>query len=306
MNEGVGVGILGLHEGRTLLVALNGIIPPLVGIQTEEETRAPNVRAVAGCDLRLEKIAEAKRDCPDIFYTTDYDEMLARDNVDIVAIYTPDKLHGEQITKAFRAGKHVICTKPLVNSVADAKQILNASRETGMKLLVGQSTRFFESFRRQRQAYEHGEIGEIELLDAQYTHRMDWYYDKSPWAVDESDWIYMGMSHPIDLTRWYLGNIAEVSAYGRHSQLARDYGVKNFDIYTVQFQSVDGRIGRAMGHYGLRELPSARNAIELVLYGDKGTSMAQYHDMRYFYTKPGRNRSERGYALSLARLPLQQ
>jgi hypothetical protein len=39
-----------------------------------------------------------------------------------------------------------------------------------------------------------------------------------------------------------------------------------------------------MGHYGLHELPSARNAIELMLFGSAGTSLAQYHDMRYLYT----------------------
>ncbi len=41
-----------------------------------------------------------------------------------------------------------------------------------------------------------------------------------------------------------------------------------------------------MGHYGLHELPSARNAIELMLYGSDGSSLAQYHDMRYLHTAP--------------------
>ena len=45
-------------------------------------------------------------------------------------------------------------------------------------------------------------------------------------------------------------------------------------------------MGRVMGHYGLHELPSARNAIELMLYGTDGTSQAQYHDMRYRHTAP--------------------
>ncbi|MBE2268767.1 MAG: Gfo/Idh/MocA family oxidoreductase, partial [Anaerolinea sp.] len=120
-SDQLGVGVIGLHEGRTLLVALNHIIPANVGLPTEHITRAPHVRAVAGCDLREEKIAAARHDCPDLFYTTDYDEMLKRDDVDIVAIYTPDPLHGEHIVRAFEAGKHVICTKPVVNSVEDAR-----------------------------------------------------------------------------------------------------------------------------------------------------------------------------------------
>jgi predicted dehydrogenase len=271
MDRQLGVGVLGLHEGRTLLRALD---------------RVAHAQAVAGCDIRPEKVEAARLVCPDIFYTTSYAEMLAREDVDIVAIYTPDPLHGEHIVQAFAAGKHVICTKPLVNSLEDAQRVLKASRETDRKLLVGQSTRFFEPFLRQRQAYERGEVGELEFVDAHYIHRMDWFYDKSPWAVGATDWVFLGMSHPVDLVCWYLGPIAEVHAYGGSSALARRYGVRSFDLYAVNFRSVDGRIGRAMGNYGLHELPSARNAIELVLYGSGGTSMAQYHDMRYYHTAP--------------------
>jgi predicted dehydrogenase len=113
---------------------------------------------------------------------------------------------------------------------------------------------------------------------------MDWFYEKSPWAATETDWIFLGMSHPVDLLRWYLGPIEEVHAYGKTSALGRAYGLKGSDIYIVNMKSKNKKIGRAMGHYGLKELPSARNAIELILFGNKGTSMAQYHDMKYKYT----------------------
>lgn len=285
MKQQLGVGIIGLHEGRTLMVGLNHIIPAVVGLPTEQVTRAPHARAVAGCDLNPEKIEAAKRDCPDLFYTTDYAEMLARDDVDIVAIYTPDQYHGQHIVQAMEAGKHVICTKPLINSVEDARRVLETARRTGRKLLVGQSTRFFEAFQRQRKAYEAGEIGTLELVDAHYNHRMDWYYEKSPWTIDTTDWVYLGLSHPIDLARWYLGRIEEVHAFGSRSSLANQFKVQSFDIYIVNLRTASGKIARVMGNYGLHELPSARNAIELVLYGSNGTSLGQYHDMRYAYTK---------------------
>jgi len=280
----LGIGVIGLHEGRTLLVALNKPVPAVVGTAREIVTRTNYVRAVAGCDMRLEKIDAARADVPNIFYTDDYDALLAREDVDIVAIYTPDHLHGEHIIRAFERGKHVVCTKPLINSVEDARRILEAGQRTGKKLLIGQSTRFFESFRQQRAAFERGEIGRLELVDAHYIHRMDWFYDKSAWAVDQSDWVYMGLSHPLDLLRWYLGSIEEVHAFGTRSSVARQYNVQSNDIYIVNLRAADGRIGRVMGNYGVHELPSARNAIELMLYGSAGTSLAQYHDMRYLHT----------------------
>ncbi len=286
MSRTIGIGILGLHEGRTLLVALNLPEPPPVGENPAAVPRTRYARAVAGCDLRPEKLAEARRLAPDLFYTTDYAAMLARPDVDVVAIYTPDALHGQHIIQAFEAGKDVICTKPLVNSLEDARRVLEASRRTGRRLMVGQSVRFFEPFIRQRQAFERGEIGAVELVDAHYIHRMDWYYAKSPWAVASTDWIFLGVSHPLDLARWYLGPIAEVHAYGTRSALAARYGVQSFDIYSVNLKAVSGQIGRVLGHYGLHELPSARNAIELMLYGSAGSSLAQYHDMRYLHTAP--------------------
>ena len=151
-----GIGVIGLHEGRTLLSALN---------------RAPHARAVAGCDLDEAKLEGCRREAPGLFTTRDYGELLARPEVEIVAIYTPDALHGEHVERAFDAGKDVICTKPLVNSVADAKRILSAARRSGRKLMVGQSTRFFEPFLRQRAAFERGEVGALELVDAHYVHR---------------------------------------------------------------------------------------------------------------------------------------
>jgi predicted dehydrogenase len=263
------IGVLGLQEGRTLLVGLE---------------RTTLCEAAAGCDLEQSKLDEARKERPSLYYTTRYEEMLERDDIDIVAIYTPDLWHGDHVAKAFEAGKDVICTKPLVNSVEDAKRILDASRKSGRHLLVGQSTRFFEPFRRQRSAFEKGHLGSLELVDAHYTHRMDWFYEKSPWAATDTDWIFLGLSHPVDLVRWYLGPIEEVQAYGYTSELGRRYGLTGYDIYVVNLRSAEGRIARAMGHYGLKEMFSVRNCIELFLCGTKNTSMAQYHDMKYQYT----------------------
>ncbi|MCC6675272.1 MAG: Gfo/Idh/MocA family oxidoreductase, partial [Thermomicrobiales bacterium] len=159
----LGIGVVGLNEGQTLLTGLS---------------RAAHARGVAGCDLSEEKLAQTRVSHPDLFLTRNFEEMLTRDDVDIVAIYTPDNLHGTQIVQAMEAGKDVICTKPLVNTVEDARLVLETGRKTGRRLQVGQSSRFFESFERQRAAFERGEVGAVEMADAHYIHRMDWYYDK--------------------------------------------------------------------------------------------------------------------------------
>ena len=54
------------------------------------------------------------------FWTTDYQELVSRDDIDVVAVYSPDHLHAEHCAAAIEAGKHVVCTKPMVTSLEDA------------------------------------------------------------------------------------------------------------------------------------------------------------------------------------------
>lgn len=259
-----------MHEGHTLLVAM----------------RASGLcRAVAGCDLSEEKRASALEAAPGIFVTGNYDEMLARPEVKVVAIYTPDPLHAEHIEKAFRAGKHVICTKPLINDPAQAARVREAALATGCRLMVGQSTRFGESFQRQRELFEAGEYGEIEVVDAHYNHRMDWYYRKSPWTIDQTHWAYLGLSHPVDLVRWYLGPIREVHAYGTLTAVGAEAKLPTPDAITVNLIGANGRIGRVLGNYGFHELGRARSLIECFLMGSEGTSLARYPDLRFTTTR---------------------
>ncbi len=269
IDQRLGVGVVGLHEGQTLLVALQ---------------QTGYCRAVAACDLAEEKLAAARRLQPDLFLTSRYDELLSRPDVHIVAIYTPDALHAEQIAAAFQAGKHVICTKPLVNDLAAGRALRDLQRNTGRRLQVGQSTRFFESFRRQRALADSGALGRIEVLDAHYNHRMDWFYDKSPWSLAETDWAFLGLSHPVDLVRWYLGPIRRVHAFGMHTALARRYNVRGFDAYVVNLEADDGRLARVLGNYGVTELPTARSMIECLLMGERGTSLAKYPELEHCCT----------------------
>ncbi|MBX7131074.1 MAG: Gfo/Idh/MocA family oxidoreductase [Fimbriimonadaceae bacterium] len=267
-DQRFGIGVVGLHEGHTLLVAL----------------RASGLcRAIAGCDLNREKRDAAVAASPGIFVTAEYDELLERPDVQIVAIYTPDSLHADQIERAFRAAKHVICTKPLINNAEDIPRLKKAQAETGMRLQVGQSTRFYETFQRQRERFEAGRLGEIEVVDAHYNHRMDWYYEKSPWTLDTTHWAYLGLSHPVDLVRWYLGSISEVQAMGSKTALGKRFGMNSPDAIVVNLRSRDGRIGRVLGNYGIHELPTGRSMIECFLMGSGGSSLARYPDLRHTY-----------------------
>ena len=76
------------------------------------------------------------------FWTTDYQELVSRDDIDVVAVYSPDHLHAVHCAAAIEAGKHVVCTKPMVTDLDDAKRLVGLVREKGVKFLVGQTMRF--------------------------------------------------------------------------------------------------------------------------------------------------------------------
>jgi len=267
-EERLKVGVVGLHEGMTMLTAL----------------RASGLcRAVWVCDLHEEKRTLAEAIAPGVQSTANYQELLEKDEIDIVCLYTPDLLHAEQILQAFRAGKHVLCTKPLVNDASASQELLQAQQQSGKRLQVGQSTRFYEPFLRQRELFDEGEFGSVEAYEAHYCHRMDWWYAKSPWSLTDTHWAYLGLSHPVDLVRWYLGAIERVQAAGSISELGRSFGSESPDIISAQLISETGAIGRVFGHYGMHEMPTARSLIEGVLYGTKGTSLAKYPELKMHY-----------------------
>ncbi len=111
------------------------------------------------------------------------DELLANPEVEVVGIYTPDHLHAEHVIQALRAGKHVICTKPFVNNLSRAKEILAAQQQSGKRVMIGQSSRFFAPFARQRKHFETGAFGDIITIEAYYNADHRWFLKKG-WAKD--------------------------------------------------------------------------------------------------------------------------
>src|SRR3954470_16503244 len=142
----LGLGVLGLGEGRSIISA--GVHSPLWDV-------------VALCDLNetLGRERCAEFGLPANIYTKSLDALLANAAVDVVGIYTPDHLHAEHVISALRAGKHVVCTKPFLDKLSRAREVLDTVRATGKRVMVGQSSRFFAPFARQREHYDTGAFG---------------------------------------------------------------------------------------------------------------------------------------------------
>jgi len=271
------VGILGLGEGRSTISAV---------LQSEK------LRLKSMCDLSLELCRKRAEEFKVYDFTTDYQEMLDDKEIDIIAIYTPDHLHAEHVKQALLHNKHVVCTKPFIDDLSKAKELIELQRKSGKKVFVGQSSRFFEPMKKQRKDYEEGLIGDLISIESYYHADHRWFLEK-PWSLQASfKWLYGGLSHPVDFIRWYLPNIEEVMGYGMLSSNGKKGGLKNPDTMHFIFRSTDGRVARVSGCYTGPVQPVTRDSeMSCILRGTDGCSQGDYMDLRYAITdKTGEER----------------
>jgi predicted dehydrogenase len=273
----LGLGILGLGEGRSTMSAALA-------------SKKYHLRMV--CDRNEEICRQREKEFDFHHYTSRYQQMLEDPAIDVVAIYTPDHLHADHIKQALLHGKHVICTKPFIDDLSKAKELLELQRKSGKKVFVGQSSRFFEPAKRQRKDYEAGLLGELITIESHYHADHRWFLEK-PWALEQSfKWLYGGLSHPVDFIRWYLPKIDEVMGYGMISANGKKAGLKNEDTMHFIFKATDGRIARTSGAYtGATQPPSRESGMTCILRCTEGASQADYHELRYSITdKEGEER----------------
>lgn len=264
------LGILGLGEGRSTMSA---------ALQSGKY----ELRMI--CDVNEELVSERKKEFNFHNSTNRYENMLNDKDIDVIAIYTPDHLHAEHVKMALLHDKHVVCTKPFIDDLSKAKELLELSENSGKRVFIGQSSRFFEPAKRQRSDFEAGVIGDLITIESHYHADHRWFLEK-PWALERSfKWLYGGLSHPADFIRWYLPNIEEVMGYGMISSNGKKAGLKNEDTMHFIFRSADGRIARVSGAYTGPTQPTSRDSgMSCILRGTEGASQADYHELRYSVT----------------------
>jgi predicted dehydrogenase len=266
MTPPLKLGILGLGEGISILSAA-------------KESKLAEPYLV--CDLNEELCKERCKAFALERYTTNYEDLLSDSEVDCVAIYTPDPFHGEHIIAALEAGKHVICTKPLIKGLKDAARLWEAAQKHNTHILVGQSCRFFETFRLQSE--EKDKLGELLSVEAHYNGDKRGGTSGKWGKAGAVDWLYTGMAHPADLAFWHLGEIECVNGVAVMSPAAKKMGQLTPDNFHFTLKAKSGAIGRISGCFGTAmSHPDGEAMIGCTLRGSTGTSQADYPNFHYY------------------------
>ncbi|MGD9519363.1 MAG: Gfo/Idh/MocA family protein, partial [Armatimonadota bacterium] len=135
---------------------------------------------------------------------TDYGELLALPEVDVVVLGIPNYLHAQACVDAAQAGKHVICEKPLCTTLEEADRMIAACREAGVKLMYAEELCFTPKYVRAKELVDEGALGELYLMKQAEKHdgpHSSWF-----WDVDLSGGgvtLDMGC-HAFEYFRWML------------------------------------------------------------------------------------------------------
>ena len=113
------------------------------------------------------------------------EDLVAADDIDVVHICTPNHLHAPLAEAALRAGKHVVCEKPLALDAAEAQNLVAAAEASGRHAAVPFVYRYYPTLREARERVRTGSAGELRLLHG--TYLQDWLLsaEDDNWRVDE-------------------------------------------------------------------------------------------------------------------------
>jgi predicted dehydrogenase len=130
--------------------------------------QAADVGVFAICDANIERAREvaAKFKIPNAF--SDYKELIALPEVDLITIGLPNALHAPVTIDALNAGKHVLCEKPITTSVKLADEMIAAAKKNDRLLSVNQHMRFEASSQAMRDIFSRGELGRVYLAEAKW------------------------------------------------------------------------------------------------------------------------------------------
>jgi len=207
-----------------------------------------------------------------------FEQLLQRDDINIIDICSPNVLHAQEAIAAARAGKHVVIEKPIAMNFAELKAVKQAIVQAQVKSQIGYISRFNPHVQSIRSLIDKGGLGDIYYTEVDYYHEIGPWWSGWNWGANTktggpSATLVAGC-HAVDLMYYLAGQaVAEVFAYGTFGH-RQDYEYEPTYAAVVKFKN--GKIGKT-GCSFENECPYTMN---IQLHGSKGSVLNEK-----FYTK---------------------
>lgn len=277
----VKVGIIGAGFAAEIHAESFRLMPDEAEVAAVASQKRGNAARLAG-----------QYDIPRIF--SDYRTMLAEPDIELITIAAPNALHAAMTLDAARAGKHVVCEKPLCMTLEEADAMIDACREAGVLLMYAEELFFTPKYVKAKQMADEGAFGKVYLVKQIEKHsgpHAEWF-----WDVERSGGgVFMDMGcHGVAFCYWFLGRpkITAVLAHmGTYVHGAKTRG-EDDSLCVLEFAS---------GAKGVVENSWARRGgmeDRIEVYGEGGVTYADLHMGNALPTY-----SEYGYGYAVEKAP---
>ncbi|ANE45910.1 dehydrogenase [Paenibacillus swuensis] len=289
----VGIGLVGYKKmGRAHSFAYRNV-------NAFFETAVPRMEWICGRDP--EALASMAANFGWKGITRDWKELLRQEEVDLVDICAPNRLHDEIVVEAARFGKHVLVEKPIAlngdRARAMTEAVLKAEQDFGMRHAVCFNYRYVPAVQLAKQLIDEGKIGQIYHFRGRFLQ--DWLVDSNApatWRLDKTEAGSGALgdlgSHIIDLARYLVGDIAEVSATARTFIYERPvpgsdalHSVTVDDATAALLQFANGALGTLEA---TRYATGHKCTNEFEISGSRGSvrfNFQQLNELEYFTTE---------------------
>lgn len=174
---------------------------------------------VGAADISEERLKVFKEKInPNCYVTTKYKELVKRDDIDAIAITSPDYLHEEHAIAALEAGKHVYCEKPLAITTEGCDRIIETAERMGKHLMIGFNMRYMNMYRTMKGIVDSGVIGDVKAVWVRHFVGYGGYFYYHDWhglSKNTTSLLLQKGSHDIDIIHWIAGSYTKrVSAFG--------------------------------------------------------------------------------------------
>src|SRR5947209_2962627 len=224
---------------------------------------------------------------------TDYRELLRDADVEMISITAPNRLHAQITIDAAKAGKHVVCEKPLCLTIEEADAMIEACRKAGVLLLYAEELFFAPKYVKAKHMADEGAFGRVHLVKQSEKHsgpHSDWF-----WDVEQSGGgALMDLGcHGIAFCWWFLGKQKIKSVYAQLSTQVHGTRTQGDDEAVTIMEFEDGAIGVVENSWN--RPGGMDDSIEV--FGDKGQT---YADMLMGNALPTYSEVGFGYAVEKA------
>ena len=246
----------------------------------------PNAKLTGLYDLNLQRAKELAEKYIRKSYES-VEEMLADPEIDAVSVCVANHVHAEITIAALKAGKHVLCEKPMATKLKDCQMMVDTAEQMSKKLMIGQNQRFAKAHAEAKKLIERGDIGSVLTFKTTFGHGgpETWSVDAGPqnWFFDKKRAAMGAMAdlgvHKTDLIQYLLNDTVEettakVTTLDKKDSNGNLIGVDDNAICIYKMKSgIIGTMTASWTYYGEEDNST-------IIYGTEGM-LKIYHDPKY-------------------------